>query len=45
LNLIQEAKLPFLTQKPLRHFIKDGMLWLFVNLEDEMGFIRLRVDL
>ncbi|WP_163380944.1 DUF4221 family protein [Cyclobacterium sp. SYSU L10401] len=45
LNLIQEAELPFLTEKPLRHFIKDGMLWVFVNLEDEMGFVRLRVDL
>jgi hypothetical protein len=44
-NLIQEAKLPFLSQTPLRHFIKDGMLWLFVNLEDEMGFIRLFIDL
>ncbi|MBD3628421.1 DUF4221 family protein [Cyclobacterium sp.] len=45
LNLIQEAKLPFLTQKPSRHFIKDGMLWIFVNLEDEMGFVRLEIDL
>lgn len=45
LNLIQEAKLPFLSQAPSRHFIKDGMLWMFVNLEDEMGFIRLSFDL
>ncbi|WP_162416370.1 DUF4221 family protein [Cyclobacterium roseum] len=45
LNLIQEAELPFLTEKPLRHFIKDGMLWVFVNLEDEMGFVRMSIDL
>ncbi|SHM63342.1 protein of unknown function [Cyclobacterium lianum] len=44
LNLIQEAELPFLTEKPLRHFIKDGMLWIVVNLEDEMGFVRLSVS-
>jgi len=45
LNLIREAELPFLTEKPLRHFIKDGMLWVFVNLEDELGFVRLSIDL
>lgn len=42
-KLIQEANLPFLSQTPLRHFIKDGMLWLFINMEDEMGFIRLKI--
>ncbi|WP_439482059.1 DUF4221 family protein [Cyclobacterium plantarum] len=45
LNLIREVELPFLTEKPLRHFIKDGMLWLFVNVEDEMGFVRMSIDL
>lgn len=45
LNWIQEARLPFLTQAPSRHFVKDGMLWLFVNLEDEMGFVRMSIDL
>lgn len=43
LKLIQETQLPFLTQKPSRYFTKGGMLWIFINLEDDMGFVRLKL--
>lgn len=44
-NVIAESLVEDLTKPPGFHFVKDGMLWLFVNLEDELGFVRLNIDL
>ncbi|GAB3010045.1 hypothetical protein GCM10027284_30680 [Cyclobacterium sediminis] len=43
LNLITEGKVPELSKSPPFHFAKDGKLWLFENIEDEMGFVRLDI--
>lgn len=43
-NLVAESKIPQLTKRLSRHFAKDGKIWLFENMEDEMGFVRLSVD-
>lgn len=40
-SLLTEMPIPELNGKSLsKVFVKDGMLWVYVNLEDEMGFIR-----
>jgi len=44
LALIAESIVPALNKVPARHFAKDGKIWIFENVEDEMGFVRLSVD-
>lgn len=41
LNTLGETLVPQLTKKPGRHFAKDGKIWIYENMEDEMGFVRL----
>ena len=38
LNFIGEKSLPSLSSQPTDIFFKDGKLWSFVNVEDELGF-------
>jgi len=44
LQLLQESKLENFTKRPSYHFVKDGQIWMFENIEDELGFIRLAVQ-
>lgn len=44
LNLINEMPIPQLKYTPNFSFAKDGRIWMFENMEDEMGFVRLSVD-
>lgn len=37
-NLIGETKLNDLSEIPIGAFFKDGKLWAYVNIEDELGF-------
>lgn len=39
-NLVQESLIPELTQSPAKHFVKDGQIWIYENVEDELGFVR-----
>ncbi|SHN25279.1 protein of unknown function [Cyclobacterium lianum] len=43
LKMLGETLVPQLTKKPARHFAKDGKIWLYENINDEMGFIRLEM--
>jgi len=43
-NLLSEAPLNTYTKIPSRHFVKDGKIWIFENMDDEMGFVRLSFD-
>ncbi|WP_439482061.1 DUF4221 family protein [Cyclobacterium plantarum] len=45
LNMLAESAIPQLTQRPPFHFAKDGKLWVFENIEDEMGFVQFGFDL
>ena len=45
LNLLHETSLPQLDHVPYFSFAKDDKIWIFVNLEDELGFVRLNIDL
>lgn len=38
LNLLGESKLEGFTQDLRNYFFKDGKLWSYVNVEDELGF-------
>ncbi|MDO6438906.1 DUF4221 family protein [Cyclobacterium sp. 1_MG-2023] len=44
LTLIKEGEFPQLNRVPEFHFAKDGKLWLFENIEDEMGFVRFDIN-
>jgi len=44
LKMLAESAIPQLTNRPPFHFAKDGKLWVFENIEDEMGFVRLSFD-
>jgi hypothetical protein len=44
LNLIAEGTFPEMDRYPGLHFGKNGKLWLFENIEDEMGFVRLNIS-
>ncbi|SHM42313.1 protein of unknown function [Cyclobacterium lianum] len=42
-KLIAESHLQSMDERPPFHFAKDGKLWFFENLEDEMGFVRMDI--
>ncbi|MFC5623319.1 DUF4221 family protein [Algoriphagus winogradskyi] len=45
LNLIAEAQIPELTQTPNVHFAKDGNIWIFENIDDEMAFVIVEIEM
>ncbi len=44
LDLLAESPVPELKAPPKKHFVKDGKIWIFENIADEMAFIRLNVE-
>ena len=44
-NMLRESRVPVLDKAPAHHFAKDGKIWIFENIKDEMGFVRLSFDL
>lgn len=38
-NILAEVALGTWPKAPSRHFVKDGKIWMFENIEDEMGFV------
>ncbi|GEO23809.1 hypothetical protein CQA01_43430 [Cyclobacterium qasimii] len=45
LNQIGESLVPQLIKKPAKHFAKDGQIWIYENINDEMGFVRLKMKI
>ncbi|GAB2474635.1 DUF4221 family protein [Algoriphagus taiwanensis] len=45
LNLVGEARLEKLTKVPSNPFFKDGKLWSYVNVDDELGFAVMDLNL
>lgn len=43
-KLLGETRIPELTKAISRHFAKDGKIWVFENVEDEMGFVRIAIS-
>ncbi|MCH7401539.1 DUF4221 family protein [Belliella kenyensis] len=42
-KVLSETLLENYKKVPVKHFAKDGMLWIFENMEDEMGFVRIKI--
>lgn len=40
-NLLQEVPVPELDSESSKYFVRDGKLWVFENLDDELAFVRL----
>ena len=43
-NLLGESLVSQLTQIPNSVFVKDGKIWHYVNIDDELGFVRMAFD-
>lgn len=44
-NLLAEAPVPLSIKRVPRSFVSDGKIWIEENIDEELGFIRLKVDL
>lgn len=42
-NLLAESVVPQLNKRAAKHFVKDGQIWIFENIDDEMAFLRLEI--
>jgi hypothetical protein len=43
-NLVSETVVEVLDKRPNFHFVKDGKIWIFENIDDEIAFIRLSIN-
>ncbi|AFL83776.1 hypothetical protein Belba_1140 [Belliella baltica DSM 15883] len=43
-KLIAESKIPEIQKRPAKHFVKDGKIWLFENIDDELAFVRITIN-
>ena len=43
-NVVAASLVEALNTPPGYHFVKDGKIWMFINRQDEMGFVRLTAD-
>ncbi|MEX2565502.1 MAG: hypothetical protein WD431_06140 [Cyclobacteriaceae bacterium] len=42
--LLAEAPVPQLAKNPVQYFVREGDIWIFENIADELGFIRLALN-
>jgi len=43
LTMIWESKIDGFTKPPSNSFLKDGFIWIHENMNDELGFIRIKI--
>jgi Lhr-like helicase len=43
-NLLNELEIPELSYTHGKYFAINGKLWIFINLDDEMGFVRISLS-
>ncbi len=43
-SLVDELEIKELSEIDNDYFIKDGKLWLLINLDDELGFVRISLS-
>jgi len=41
LKVLGESKVDILDRRPGQHFVKDGKIWIYENIDDELGFVRI----
>lgn len=44
LKIIKETELKNYTKEPSKYFFIDNTIWLYENIDDELGFVRIRLD-
>lgn len=44
LKIIKETKLENYTKEPPKYFFLNSTIWLYENIDDELGFVRIRLD-
>lgn len=44
LNMLSEKKIPEYQKVPGTYFAKDGAIWIHENLDDELGFVRIKIN-
>ncbi|MCH7401376.1 DUF4221 family protein [Belliella kenyensis] len=44
LKIINETKLEHYTKEPSRYFFLNNTIWLYENIDDELGFVRIKID-
>lgn len=44
MNLISEIFVPEFKDPPGKHFVKDGKIWFFENVDDELAFVRMTLN-
>jgi hypothetical protein len=44
LNIVKETFLDHYQKNPESHFFYDNKIWLYENIDDELGFVRITVD-
>ncbi|WP_291782548.1 DUF4221 family protein, partial [Cecembia sp.] len=42
-KILKESQVYVLDKRPNYHFVKDGKIWIFENMDDEMAFVRLSI--
>lgn len=43
-KVLGESKVDILDRRPAKHFVKDGKIWIYENIDDELGFVRLSLN-
>jgi hypothetical protein len=43
-KVLGETFVKELTKYPSLHFVKDGKIWMYENVDDELGFVRMGID-
>ncbi|SHM35255.1 protein of unknown function [Cyclobacterium lianum] len=44
-EILAEVPVPQLVKNPVRYFVREGDIWIFANIADELGFIRLELTI
>lgn len=44
LNIVKEIFLEQYSKNPPSHFFVDNKIWLYENMDDELGFVRITID-
>ncbi|EOZ92146.1 hypothetical protein A33Q_4239 [Indibacter alkaliphilus LW1] len=43
-NILGESLIPQLQEPPSYPFVKEGKIWYYVNVDDELGFVRMELN-
>lgn len=44
LSMLAEKRIPDYQKVPSTYFVKDGAIWIHENMDDELGFVRIKIN-